>query len=95
MSAYFIVNCTIKDMDKLNEYLGGAMGTVGLVPVKVLVMDNECETVEGTPAGERTVVLEFESREDFRTWYDSPEYQAVVGKRFEATEGFGLLANGL
>jgi hypothetical protein len=26
---------------------------------------------------------------------NSPEYQAVIGKRFEATEGFGRLADGV
>ncbi len=94
MSAYFIVNCTIKNLDLLNEYIAGAGASLGVVPIKLLAMDNESETVEGTPAGSRTVLLEFETREAFRTWYDSPEYQAVVGKRLEATDGFAVLVNG-
>jgi uncharacterized protein (DUF1330 family) len=95
MSAYFVVNCSIKDMDLLNDYVKGAVGTLGVVPLKLLAMDNECETVEGKPAGSRTVILEFNSKDDFRTWYNSPEYQAIIGKRFTATEGFGLLALGV
>lgn len=94
MSAYFIVNCTIKNLDLLNEYIAGAGASLGVVPLKLLAMDNESETVEGTAAGSRTVLLEFESKEAFRTWYDSPEYQAVVGKRLEATEGFAVVVNG-
>lgn len=94
MSAYFIVNCTIKNLDLLNEYIAGAGASLGVVPLKLLAMDNESETVEGTPAGHRTVLLEFETKEAFRTWYDSPEYQAVVGKRLEATDGFAVLVNG-
>ncbi len=94
MSAYFIVNCTIKNLDLLNEYVAGAGASLGVVPLKLLAMDNDSETVEGTPAGSRTVMLEFESKEDFRKWYDSPEYQAVVGKRLEATDGFAVLVNG-
>ena len=94
MTAYFVVNCTVTDADRLNEYLAAAMATVGLVPLKIIAMDNESETVEGTPAGSRTVIVEFESKEDFRKWYESPEYQAAIGHRFAATEGFGVLVNG-
>jgi uncharacterized protein (DUF1330 family) len=92
MSAYFVVNCSIKDMGLLNEYLQGVQKSP--VPTKLLAMDNESETVEGTPAGARTVILEFESKDDFHTWYDSAPYQAVIGKRLAATEGFGVLVEG-
>jgi uncharacterized protein (DUF1330 family) len=95
MSTYFVVNSTVTDHDLLNEYVQGTGATLGLVPIKVLAADNESATIEGTPAGSRTVILEFESDADFHTWYDSPEYQAVVGKRFAATDGFGVLAQGL
>jgi uncharacterized protein (DUF1330 family) len=95
MSVYFVVNCSIKDMALLEEYMAGAGSSIGLVPVKVLAVDNESETVEGTPAGSRTVLLEFENKDDFRTWYDSKEYQAAIGKRHAATDGFAVLAQGI
>lgn len=94
MSAYLVVNCTVKDMNLLNQYIAGAGASLGVVPVKLLAMDNDSETVEGTPAGSRTVLLEFDSKDDFRTWYNSPEYQAVVGQRLEATEGFAVVIDG-
>ena len=94
MAAYFVVNCTVKDAEKLNQYVAGAGASLGVVPLKLLAMDNECDTVEGNPAGPRTVILEFASKDDFNTWYNSPEYQAVVGQRLEATEGFAVLVNG-
>ncbi|MDH4148518.1 MAG: DUF1330 domain-containing protein [Acidimicrobiia bacterium] len=94
MAAYFIVNCTITDQAKLDAYIAGAGASLGVVPLKLLAMDNASEAVEGTPAGSRTVVLEFDNKDDFRTWYNSAEYQGVIGMRFEATEGFGVLVNG-
>ena len=94
MSVYFVVNATVKDEALLAEYGQAAGATGGLVPIKVLTADGGCEVIEGTPAGTRTVILEFASRDDFRTWYDSPEYQGIVGKRLEATDGFAVLANG-
>ena len=95
MSVYFVVNCSVNDKALLDEYMQAASSSVGLVPVKILAMDDGCETVEGTPAGSRTVLLEFDTKEDFRTWYDSPEYQSAVGKRLAATDGFAVLADGL
>jgi uncharacterized protein (DUF1330 family) len=82
-------------MDLLNEYVAGAGASLNVVPLKLLAMDNDSETVEGSPAGSRTVVLEFESKEDFHKWYNSAEYQAVIGKRLEATDGFAVLVNGV
>jgi uncharacterized protein (DUF1330 family) len=40
------------------------------------------------------VILEFENKEGCRTWYESPAYQAIVGKRHAATEGFAVLVEG-
>ena len=30
-----------------------------------------------------------------KAWYDSPEYQAVVGKRLEATDGFAVISESM
>jgi uncharacterized protein (DUF1330 family) len=94
MAAYFVVNCAIKDMELLTEYMGAAGASLGVVPVRVLAADDESETVEGTPAGSRTVILEFNSKDDLHTWYKSPEYQAVIGKRLASTDGFAVAVNG-
>ena len=89
-----IVNSTVDDPALLEEYVRGAGATFGTVPINVLAVDSDTTPVEGTAAGSRTVILEFESEDDFRTWYDSPTYQAIVGKRHAATTGFAILARG-
>jgi uncharacterized protein (DUF1330 family) len=94
MSVYFVVNSTIDDPALLDEYVQAAGSTLAIVPLKLVALDTECKTIEGAPAGSRTVILEFESEDDFRKWYDSAEYQAIVGKRHAATTGFGILAKG-
>jgi uncharacterized protein (DUF1330 family) len=94
MSVYLVVNSTIDDQALLDDYLQSAGASAGLVPIKLLAMDTETKPIEGEAAGCRTVILEFESEGDFRTWYDSPEYQAIVGKRHAATTGFAILAQG-
>ena len=95
MATYLVVNSTIDDPDLLDEYVQDAGATLGVVPIKLLAVDPQCKTIEGEPPGPRTVILEFESEEDFRKWYDSPEYQAIVGKRHAATTGFGVLVKGV
>jgi uncharacterized protein (DUF1330 family) len=95
MPTYLVVNSTIDDPALLEQYMEAAGATTGLVPVKALAIDGASRTVEGEPAGPRTVILEFESEADFETWYHSPEYQAIIGKRLAATTGFAVLVNGL
>ena len=95
MSTYFVVNSTIDDPELLDEYLQAAGATLGIVPLKLLAVDVACTPVEGEAPGPRTVILEFENEDDFRTWYDSPEYQAIVGKRLAATEGFAIISQSM
>jgi uncharacterized protein (DUF1330 family) len=95
MPTYLVVNSTIDDPALLDEYMQAAGSMPRLVPVKPLAIDGASRTIEGEPAGPRTVILEFESEADFETWYHSPEYQEIVGKRLAATSGFAVLVNGL
>ena len=41
------------------------------------------------------MLLEFESREAFRAWYDSDGYQAILPLRLESTPGTMIVMNGL
>jgi uncharacterized protein (DUF1330 family) len=95
MSTYFVVNSTIDDPDLLTEYVNAAGALPSVVPLKLIALDTASRTIEGEPAGPRTVILEFENAEDFQTWYDAPAYQAIIGKRHAATTGFSVLVNGL
>ena len=60
-----------------------------------MAFDAAAETMEGTPPGPQTVILKFESTEAAKAWYESEEYQAVVGKRLEATDGFAVLSQSM
>ncbi len=93
MSVYFLANCKIVDRDLLEEYQEGTRPILGAVAgAELIIADNWAEVLEGEPAGTRVIVVKFESEESFRAFYDSPEYQSVIGKRLEATDGFAILA---
>ena len=95
MSVYFIVNAKVNDADRLQKYVEGALPIVNVHPCEVLVLDNDIEIVEGTPPGHRMVVLKFESKDAFQKFYDSPEYQAIIGDRLASTDGFAVLTAGV
>ena len=66
---YVILTEAIKDPEGMKAYgraAGAAMGGV-----KILAVDTTPETIEGSWHGDQTVVLEFESVEAARAWYES------------------------
>ena len=50
---------------------------------------------EGEPGVGRLVILEFPSVEAARTFYDSPEYQAILPIRFESASSTLVIAEGV
>ncbi len=51
---------------------------------RVLVVDEHAEVLEGEWHGNRTVVVEFDSVERAREWYESDSYQASLPLRHAA-----------
>ena len=95
MAAYFIAQYVVKDPKLYREYQAAAGSTVQAAGGEVVVFDVAAETVEGTPPGPQTVILKFESTEAAKAWYGSPVYQAVVGKRLAATDGFAVISQSM
>lgn len=93
MSTYVVVNVTITDRSMLDQYRAAVGATMAGHDVELLLSSNDAEAVEGTPAGERVVILRFPDRAAFRAWYDSDAYQAVIGLRLDSTEGFMVVAD--
>lgn len=94
MSTYFVVNSTITDQEKLMEYQRAVGPTLAGHDVKVVAATNDASPLEGTSAGARMVIMEFPTREALLAWYNSDAYQNVIGLRFAATSGFGMIVEG-
>ena len=95
MAAFFIAQYTVKDPTLYGEYSAGAGPTLAKYNGELVSFDVAAETVEGTSPGPQTVIIKFESVEAAKTWYNSEEYQAVVNKRLEATEGYSVIAQSM
>ena len=95
MAAYFIAQYVVHDPKLYREYQVAAGPTIQASGGEVVAFDVAAETIEGTPPGPQTVIVRFESPEAARAWYQSPAYQAVVGKRLAATTGFAVISQSM
>ena len=95
MAAYFIVQCVVNDPKLYREYQAAAAPTIQASGGEVVAFDVAAEMIEGMPPGSQTVIVKFESTAAAKAWYESPAYQAVVGKRLTATKGFAVIAQSM
>jgi uncharacterized protein (DUF1330 family) len=95
MSVYVVAQGRIENRKQLEAYVAKALPTIQAHGGRVLAFDETPEVVEGAVEYPRTVILEFSSREQFRGWYDSAEYQKVLPLRLESTPGTLILVEGL
>jgi len=95
MAAYFIAQFVVNDRQLYREYQVVAGPTIRAFGGEVVAFDVAAETMEGKPPGPVTVIVKFESTEAAKAWYQSPGYQAAVGKRLAATKGFAVIAQSM
>lgn len=91
---YVIFTEQVHDSAALQEYAAKAMATLLEAGGRPLVADHNAETLEGQWPGNQTVVLEFDSVEAARAWYQSPEYQAIIGLRHAAADSNAVIVAG-
>jgi len=95
MAAYFVAQYVVNNPELYREYQAGAGPTIAASGAELVSFDVAAETVEGSPPGAQTVIIKFESTEAAKAWYNSEGYQAVVGKRLAATEGFAVISQSM
>ena len=93
--AFIIVQIAINDRDGYHQYeTAGHQAIFDKFSAKVVGLDEDVEIVEGTWPSGRTVLIEFPSREIARAWYESDEYQAVVGLRHRSAKSNLVIVSG-
>jgi len=92
---YLVVHLEVTDPDMFEKYRGKVPATIAQYGGSYLVRGGAMETVEGDPLPSRTVVLEFPSVDQAKTWYHSPEYQAIIKLRLDASTGQAQIVEGL
>jgi uncharacterized protein (DUF1330 family) len=91
---YAIVTELIRDPEIYRKYVEKAVGTIQQAGGRIIVADGNPTVLEGRWHGSRTVILEFDSVQAAHGWYDSAEYQAIVGLRRAAAESNAAILSG-
>lgn len=94
--AYLVVEAKVSDPAAYERYKGLADLAIRAYGGKFLVRGGKTEVLEGPwKSPERMVILAFESAEQAKKFYDSPEYLAARKAREAAAEFNMLLVEGL
>ena len=93
-SAYLVGDIEVTDSEQYSTYASGVPETVAAFGGKYLVRGVSGEVLEGSWDPKRLVVLEFESMEQAKAWYDSPEYADLKKLRQSASIGKLIFASG-
>jgi uncharacterized protein (DUF1330 family) len=92
---YVIFTEAIKDRAAMDVYGRAAGPSIAEGGVTVLAVDRQPQVLEGEWHGDQTVVLEFESVEAARAWYESDAYEKVKPLRQAAADCHGVIISGI
>jgi uncharacterized protein (DUF1330 family) len=81
--AYIIARLSVSDPDRFGEYVKEATAAIRKFGGRPLARGGAYEALEGE-ARARNVVIEFDSLEEAKRYFNSPEYQAARKKRLGA-----------
>jgi uncharacterized protein (DUF1330 family) len=91
---YVIFTEDVRDEAGMVPYGEKSFPTMMKAGGRVLAVAGAPQVVEGEWNGTRTVVLEFDSVEAARTWYDSPGYQECIPLRKAAADCNVVIVSG-
>jgi uncharacterized protein (DUF1330 family) len=95
MAAYVIFDEQILDPSRLEHYKSLAGPSITKLGGRFLARGGTITPLEGGWDPQRMVVLEFDSAEQARAWYDSPEYREARAAREGAMLMKALIIEGV
>ena len=81
MAAYLVVEIEVKDPGKYERYKALAPASIAQYGGRYLARGGKAETLEGSWAPKRLVILEFPSMDRARAWWGSQDYAEAKGLR--------------
>ena len=95
MKAYLIAVETIHDEAMFAEYRKHVVGTLPPFGGQFIARGGKLTALEGQWQHPRTVIIEFPTRESAERWYQSPEYQKIIGLRLKSTSASLVILDGV
>ncbi len=95
MKAYVIAVETVHDEAMFAEYRKLVPGTLAPFGGQFIARGGNLAVLEGQWQHPRTVIIEFPSRESAEGWYQSADYQKIIGLRLKSTSGNLVILDGI
>ena len=95
MSAYIIVEVDVKDPERYADYRTMVPASLAAYGGKFLIRGGQVENLEGDWEPQRFVMIQFDSVDQAKRWWDSEEYrearnlrQAISDTKMIVVEGY-------
>jgi uncharacterized protein (DUF1330 family) len=95
MPAYLISDVTMRDREAFQTYRTRAADSIAKYGGRYLVRGGAIEPLEGNWSPRAIIIVEFESLEQARAWYRSPEYAFALEVRDAALSRNLVLVDGI
>jgi len=95
MPAYIVADVEVRDVARFEEYRARVPSSIAAYGGRFIVRGGSVETLEGTWAPTRLVILEFPSAAQAKAWWNSEEYAEAKVLRRAASRGQFLLGEGV
>ena len=87
MKAYLVAHIEVQDPQGFEAYRERVPAVIAQYGGRYLVRGGTAHPMEGDWRVPRLVIIEFDSLEAARSFYDSPEYQEILPLRLQASRG--------
>jgi uncharacterized protein (DUF1330 family) len=94
MAGYIIAEVDVTDPETYDTYRAQTPGVIERYGGRFIVRGGAAELLEGDDPPARLVVIEFADVATARRFYDSPEYQKIIGIRHRAARSRLILVEG-
>lgn len=92
---YVVAQITVTDPDAYPAYMEKVKPVIAKFGGEFLVRGGRSQSYEGTPPGERTVVVRFPSYEAALEWYHSEDYAEAKAMRMAASTSVQTIVEGV
>jgi uncharacterized protein (DUF1330 family) len=92
---YVIAQITVTDPGVYPTYLAKVKPSLDMFGGEFLVRGGKAESFEGTPPGDRNVVVRFPSYQAAQDWYHSADYAEAKALRMSASTSVQTIVEGV
>jgi uncharacterized protein (DUF1330 family) len=95
MIHYFVAQIKINNSDEYEKYLDKFDDIFSQYKGEYLAIDESPTLLEGNWNYTKSVLIKFNSKQDFENWYYSDDYQLILKHRLKASKCDTILIEGL